>query len=379
MQRTYTRRNKMIKSRYDTLSGILLLCFLISVVCFSCMSREQDAAGEGISLWQEPQWNQTKTREENIQWKFASGHRIQYRETQKGTVYSRGHTEEREHSLIVQYAINDSDEKGIARVVMSGKNMKTRGMGTEMLQFLLRSSPQLGSFSMSPSGKMTDVKGLIGTRSLPTFPEKPVRVGAQWNGNVGIAIAPNLPGAIATGICHYKLHGFADVHGHRWAKISFQGNIALSHEPFAMRKIIGVKTDDRKGSTINEVIAGSPADKAGLLSGDSIKSFGDMSVNSWSDLFYAVALSPSDQAVPTVILRNNVRKKLFVAPQTTVSGKISASGTITGSVIFDITAGILLRMQISPLSLKYAVHVDDVTAEHEVRIVGLMQLVESAG
>jgi hypothetical protein len=369
----------MIKSRCDTLSGKLLLCFLISVVCCSCISREQDAAGEGSSIWQEPQWTQTKTREEDIRWKFASGQRIQYRETQKAIVHSRGRTEEREHSLIVRYAIKDSAEKGIARVVMSGKNLKTRGMGTEMLQFLLRSSPQLGSFSMSPSGKMTEVKGLIGTRSLPTFPEKPVRVGARWSGNVGMAIAPNLPGAIATGICHYKLDGFADVHGHRWAKISFQGNVALSHETFAMRKIIGVKTDDRKGSTVNDVIAGSPADTAGLLSGDSIKNFDGMSVNSWSDLFYAVAVSPSNQAVPIVIFRNNMRKRLFVTPQTTVSGKISASGTITGSVIFDITAGILLRMEISPLSLKYAVHVDDVTAEHEVRIVGLMQLVESAG
>jgi len=369
----------MIKSRCDTLSGILLLDILILVMCLSCMSRQQDAAGEGSTMWQEPQWNQTKTREENIQWKFASGHGIQYRETQKATVYGKGHTEKREHSLIVQYAIKENTEKGMARIVMSGKNLKTQGMGTEMLQFLLRSSPQLGSFWMSPSGKMTDVKGLIGTRSLSLFPEKPVRVGARWNGKVGIAIAPNLPGAIATGICHYKLHGFADVRGHRWAKISFQGNIALSDETFAMRKIIGVMTDDRKGSMVNEVIAGSPADTAGLLSGDSIKSFGGMSVNSWSDLFYAVALSPSDQVVPTVILRNNVRKKLFVAPQTTVSGKISASGTITGNMIFDVTAGILLRMQINPLSLTYVVHVDDMTEEHEVRIVGLIHLVESAG
>ncbi|MBN2516930.1 MAG: PDZ domain-containing protein [Deltaproteobacteria bacterium] len=369
----------MIKSRCDTLSRILLLCFVISVVCISCISREQDTAGEGNSIWLEPQWNQTKTWEEDIQWKFASGHKIQYRETQKATVYSRGHTEEREHSLIVGYAIKDNAEKGIAHVVMIGENLKTQGMGTEMLQFLLRSSPQLGRFSMLPSGKMTDVKGLIGTRSLPTFPEKPVRVGARWNGEMGIAIVPNLPGAIATGICHYELQGFADVRGHRWAKISFQGNIALSNETFAMRKIIGVMTDDRKGSTVHEVITGSPADKAGLLSGDIIKSFGGMSVSSWSDLFYAVALSPSDQAVQAVILRNNVRKKVFMAPQTTVSGKISATGTITGSVIFDITEGILLRMQVNPLSLKYAVHVDDVTAEHEVQIVGLTQLIESAG
>jgi hypothetical protein len=367
----------MIKARCENLSGILLLCFLISVLCFSCISREQDAAAEGSSIWQEPQWNETKTREEDIRWKFASGQRIQYRETQKATVHSRGRTEEREHSLIVRYAIQDSAENSSARVVMSGKNLKTRGMGTEMLQFLLRSSPQLGSFSMLPSGKMTDVKGLIGTRSLPTFPEKPVRVGSRWSGNVGMAIAPNLPGAIATGICNYTLKGFADIRGHRWAKISFQGNMALSNETFAMRKIIGVKTDDRKGSMVNEVIPGSPADTAGLLSGDSIKSFDGMSVNSWSDLFYAVALSPSDQAVPTVILRNNLKQRLFVTPETTVFGKISASGTIKGSVIFDITAGIVLRMEISPLSLKYAVHVDDVTAEHESRIVGLMELFES--
>lgn len=369
----------MMKSRCDALSWIILICFLITALSFSCISRERGTSGEGNSLWQEPQWNRTKAWEEDIQWKFTSGGSLRYRETQKATMYSRGHTEEREQSLIVRYAIKDNMEKDGAHVVMIAENSKTRGRGAEMLQYLLRSSPQVGSFSILPSGKMADMEGIIGTRSLPTFPEKPVRVGARWKGEIGIAIAPNLPGAIATGTCDYELEGFADVRGHRWAKISFKGNVALFHEAFAMRKIIGVMTDDRKGSTVNKVIAGSPADKAGLLTGDIIKSFGGMSVNSWSDLFYAVALSPSGRGIPVVVLRNKVRKKLFVAPQTTVFGKISATGSITGSVIFDITAGILLRMQINPLLLKYAVQVDDITEEHEARIDGLMQLVEPAG
>ena len=367
----------MVKSRCLVSSGIMFLCFLISVLCFSCVPREEGTSGEGIFKWKEPQWNTKKTRGEDIQWKFASGQRIQYREAQKVIMYSRGRTEERKHSLIVQYTVKDNTEKGMSRIVMSGKNLETQGMGMEMLQFLLQSSTQFGSFSMSTSGTITDMNGFIGISPVPTFPEKQVCVGDRWKGNVKIAIAPNLPGAFADGICHYRLEGFADVSGHRWVKISFKGNVALSYETFAMRKIIGVKTDDRKGSTVNEVVDGSPADKAGILCGDSIKSFSGMSVNSWSDLFYAVALSRADQAVPAVILRNNVRKKLFVAPQMTVSGKIKGSGTVTGDVIFDVTAGTVLRMEINPLILQYAVQVDDVTAEHEVQIVNLLQLVDS--
>ena len=58
---------------------------------------------------------------------------------------------------------------------------------------------------------MSSVAGLIGIRSLPTFPDDPVKIGSKWIDNIGIFITPILPGAIMAGKCAYHLVGLADV------------------------------------------------------------------------------------------------------------------------------------------------------------------------
>jgi S1-C subfamily serine protease len=67
------------------------------------------------------------------------------------------------------------------------------------------------------------------------------------------------------------LVGLADVERHKWAKITFEGKLELSKQK-VMYKVIGVKstekpTKDGPGVSVGEVVAGSPAEKAGILQG----------------------------------------------------------------------------------------------------------------
>jgi len=227
---------------------------------------------------------------------------------------------------------------------------------------------------------MTDITGVIGIRSLPTFPNDPLKIGSKWIDTMGILITPTLPRAIMTGRCTYHLVGLADVEGHTWAKITFEGKLELSKQE-VMHKVIGVKptgkpTKDGQGVSVGEVVAGSPAEKAGILQGDVILSFGSMPVNTWLDLIVVIAQSSHDKPVEVVVFRDNTRKKLFVKPRVTTSGQIELKGSIKGMFVFDVTMGGIVRMQINPFSRRALILVGDKTTEREVHVESLMQLVQ---
>jgi membrane-associated protease RseP (regulator of RpoE activity) len=263
---------------------------------------------------------------------------------------------------------------------LSAKNLDTKGTGDALFQFLPRSSDNLGSFSILPSGHMTDVTGVIGIRSLPTFPNHPLKIGSKWIDTIGILITPTLPKAIMTGKCTYHFVGLADVEGHKWAKITFEGTLELSKQE-VMHKVIGVKwtekpTKDGQGVSVGEVLAGSPAEKAGISQGDVILSFGSMTVNTWLDLIVAIAKSSHDKPAKVVVLRDKVRKKLFVKPRVASSGQIELKGSIKGMFVFDVTMGGIVRMQINPFSRRALIQVGDKTTEREVQVESLIQLVK---
>ncbi len=65
-----------------------------------------------------------------------------------------------------------------------------------------------------------------------------------------------------------------------------------------------IPAQDVQGAIVGEVIAGFPAEKGGILPGDVIKSFGDMTVNTWLDLLYVVAMSSHDKSAAVIVLRD---------------------------------------------------------------------------
>lgn len=329
--------------------------------------------------WQEPIWIQAGDEDVKLQWKLAPKDEAQYHQRQKATITSEGKTTGWEQSVTLQYHVKEVSKEGTAQVLLSCKNLDTKGTGDELFQFLPRSLDNLGSFSISPSGRMTDVTGLIGIRSLPTFPNDPLKIGSKWIDNVDILITPTLPRAIMTGKCTYHLVGLADVEGHKWTKITFEGELELAKQE-VMHKVIGVKraekpAQDGQGVSVGEVVAGSPAEKAGILQGDVILSFGSMPVNTWLDLIVVIAKSSHDKPAKAVVLRDNVRKKLFVKPRVASSGQIDLKGSIKGIFVFDVTMGGIVRMQIGPFSRRALIQVGDKTTEREVHVESLIQLV----
>lgn len=357
----------------------LLACFIIALSSTSCKSPKKGSYEKDGLTWQEPIWIQAGDEDVKLQWKLAPKDEAQYHQRQKATITSEGKTTGWEQSVTLQYHVKEVSKEGTAQVLLSCKNLDTKGTGDELFQFLPRSLDNLGSFSISPSGRMTDVTGLIGIRSLPTFPNDPLKIGSKWIDDVGILITPTLPRAIMTGKCTYHLVGLADVEGHKWTKITFEGELELAKQE-VMHKVIGVKraekpAQDGQGVSVGEVVAGSPAEKAGILQGDVILSFGSMPVNTWLDLIVVIAKSSHDKPAKVVVLRDNVRKKLFVKPRVASSGQIDLKGSIKGIFVFDVTMGGIVRMQIGPFSRRALIQVGDKTTEREVHVESLIQLV----
>ena len=358
----------------------LLTCLFMALTCTSCKSLKSGSYGADELAWQEPIWKQTVIEGVKLKWKFVPGGEVQYRERQKATLTSGGKTTESEHSVTLQYHVKALSKEGTAQVLLSAKNLDTKGTGSEWFQFLPRDLHKLGSFSISPSGHMTNVTGLIGIRSLPTFPIDPLKIGSKWIDDVDILITPILPRAIMTGRCTYQLVSLADVQGHTWAKIIFEGYLELPKQE-VVQKVIGVKWEETpvnnvQGAIVGEVVANSPADKAGILPGDAIQSFGGMAVDTWLDLIYAVAMSPHDKAAAVIVLRDTVKKKLFVKPRVSSSGKIEVKGSITGMFVFDVTTGGVVRMQISPFFRRALMQTGDKTTEREIHVNSITQLVK---
>jgi len=358
----------------------LLVCFIIALSSTSCKSPQKGSYKKNGPAWQEPAWIKAGTEDINLQWKFAPKDKVQYHQRQKTTIASEGKTTGWEQSAILQYHVKEVSNEGTAQVFLSCKNLDTKGVGFEVFTFLPCSLHNVGSFSIAPSGHMTDITGVISIRSLPTFPNDPLKIGSKWIDTIGILITPTLPRAIMTGKCTYHLVGLADVEGHKWAKITFEGKLELSKQE-VMHKVIGVKptekpTKDGQGVSVGEVVAGSPAEKAGILQGDIILSFGSMPVNTWLDLIVVIAKSSHDKPVEVVVVRDKVRKKLFVKPRVTSSGQIELKGSIKGMFVFDVTMGGIVRIQINPFSRRALIQVGDKTTEREVHVESLMQLVK---
>jgi membrane-associated protease RseP (regulator of RpoE activity) len=222
---------------------------------------------------------------------------------------------------------------------------------------------------------------LIDIRSLPTFPDKPLKIGSRWTGAVSLAFAPSLPQAIATGECYYQLKGLADVNGHKWAKIAFEADVEQPKQEVVIDKIIGIKwaekpAENGKNVVVSKVIPGSSAEKAGVLRGDVIISLDNMSIQGWSDLASAISLSSSDKPVPMIVLRNKKREKLMVKPKAVLSGQMESKGKIKGIIVFDVTQGLLVRLQINPFIIRSSFIVDDQTTEINAKVESLTQLIK---
>ena len=101
-----------------------------------------------------------------------------------------------------------------------------------------------------------------------------------------------------------------------------------------------------------------------------------MSVSTLLDLMYAFDASSHDRPAAVFVLRDNVRKELFVEPRVASSGQIELKGSIKGMFVFDVTMGGVVRIQISPFSRHALIQTGDRTTEREIHVNSITQLVK---
>lgn len=92
----------------------------------------------------------------------------------------------------------------------------------------------------------------------------------------------------------------------------YLGAMFLSLNPALVRKL---GLPDHKGALIQKVEKGSPADRAGLLPGDIVRSFRGRTIHDSIDFRNRVIETPADQTVEMVVLRDGVEKTLQVGIQ----------------------------------------------------------------
>ncbi len=102
-----------------------------------------------------------------------------------------------------------------------------------------------------------------------------------------------------------------------WLGVSIQPLTPELAESFSLKRI--------QGALVNQVLSGSPAEKAGLQRGDILLSFGGKEVNGVRDLQLMVANTPAGTTVDMAILRNGKRLSLPVTVAEMQSGEAIAA------------------------------------------------------
>jgi uncharacterized protein (TIGR02246 family) len=309
--------------------------------------------------WQEPAWEKTGGQAVRLRFRFTRGERIRYRQMQQSKITAAGQTTELDVSCTKVWTVEGVSQDGTAQVasVLEGLTLEVAGKSRPW------SGGVRGRFSIRPTGGMERITGTVDQRSLPTFPPGPVRLGSKWTAPMGFAGGLDDPTAVAEGKATYTLAGLADVGGHTWAKILFRGELALPKR-WLSKKVIGVKCARRgppakagstrraedTGAAVAEAVKGYPAEKAGLRTGDRIVELAGVAVEDVPDLLYAVAVAPAGKASPIVMVRHGIRRKLLIMPRTVASFQAEARGTFKGRLVFDVTAGRLVRGEMKPLT-----------------------------
>ena len=119
----------MQQSRPKVTIAFLLTGFIIALTATSCKLPKSSSYGEDEMAWQEPIWKQTGVEGVKLRWKFAPGSKEQYNERLKATITSEGETKEWEHSVTLQYHVINVSKEGTAQVLLSAKNLDTKGTG----------------------------------------------------------------------------------------------------------------------------------------------------------------------------------------------------------------------------------------------------------
>ncbi len=129
-----------------------------------------------------------------------------------------------------------------------------------------------------------------------------------------------------------------------------RGRLGVMIQPLTedLAKSFGVKGE--KGALVSEVIAGSPAEKAGLKVGDIIVTYDGKQLGEFNELPRLVASTPVGSKVKLDIIRDGKHKEVTVTIDKLQETAAEASGAIKrmlGMTVQELTPELATRMQLS--------------------------------
>ena len=348
---------------------IIVLLTVFSILLFAPLSHAErvmprkkgnTAAAEKNWIetkWVEPEWNETSTDTILLRFDNLSGTKGRYLEKRNFIISGKGKPTRGEQTISTEYRVTEAGGNGPSKLRFKWLRLASRGIGSNLMRFLKNSSPMIANYSMFPNGNIASSEGFMSSSSLPVFPEEEVSIGSRWNGESTFAFSPVFPFLLANGKMSYIMEGLAQVDGNQWALISFKGDIDLPPSGIVIRKIIGVKKSKKqlgslKGAMIDKVAPDMPGGKAGLVKNDIILRYDDKRLSNWSDLKYAISTAQGEGPYELIVRRSGRRQTLSITPEVAIQGLISGTGRVNGRVVFDVTRGVLVRLEIIPLSIR---------------------------
>ncbi len=331
------------------------------------------------TTWEEPEWSETSTEALILRFKNLPDTKGRYLEKRNFIISGKGKPTRGEQTVSSEYRVVEAGETGASKLRVKWHRLASRGTGSNLMRFLKNSSPVISYYSILPDGNMTLSEGFMLASSLPVFPEEEVTTGSRWKGKSTFAFSPVFPFLLANGELKYLLEGVAWVDGNQWADISFKGDLDLPRSGIVIRKIIGVKKSRKplgslKGALIDKVAPELPGAKAGIESNDLILRYNDKRISNWSDLKYAISTAEGDGPYELIVRRSGRRVTLSITPEIAVRGLISGTGRVNGRVVFDVTRGVLVRIEISPLSMRTKIAAKGLKIEQKVVLKAITEL-----
>ena len=213
---------------------------------------------------------------------------------------------------------------GLGQTVTSGivSALGRGGMSAEGYEDFIQTDASINPGNSG--GALIDLDGqLVGINSVIIAP-------AGGNVGIGFAVPSNMANAVVRQLLE---HGEVR-----------RGMLGVTISDLTPDMIEGLGLDIERGAVVQEVVAGSPAERAGLQPGDIIVEFGGQAIDGSADLRNTVGLVRAESTVPLTYLREGQRRSVDVTiAQSTGAALAAGNGAsidrLQGAQFRNLSAG----------------------------------------
>ena len=185
-----------------------------------------------------------------------------------------------------------------------GRGLARGGMNADPYEDFIQTDASINPGNSG--GALIDLDGqLVGINSVIIAP-------AGGNVGIGFAVPSNMANAVVRQLLEY-----GEVR---------RGMLGVTITDLTPDVTEGLGLDIEQGAVVREVVAGSPAERAGLQPGDIIVEFDGQAIEGSSDLRNTVGLVPVDSTVPLTYLREGQRRTVEVTISKSAGVALASGG-----------------------------------------------------